>query len=331
MGFRLRVLGLSAMLAVLAGLWAGGLLFSPDRIQARTRSTPLLPLASPAELSAVELRPQGFPPLTLRRRDGGWEAELEGRTFPASAERAEALAVLLAGLRRGPLASTDPAGIAELRLAENTAGLLVLHRGAGKSDLSLLVGARAPSGEQDYLMLKGQPAAYLVQGNLSVLLAQDRSYWLDLYLFPDDVQGAAISRIIAKGNIPSSLGGRSLRASYILARAANGGWTIEGISGAVDASAAEAMADALARLEGDDLLEAIPGARRTPAPVSLRVEVRTLEGKSYSIQAAPEGSGFQVGTSWSPWTYLINPLLLARAVRPAVQSAGAAGGGGRAP
>jgi hypothetical protein len=318
MGFRMRVLGLSVMLVGLAGLFAAGLLFSPDRVQARARSAPLLPLASPRELSAVELFPRGSPPLTLRRRDGGWEAEVDGRIFPASAERAEALASLLAGLRRGPLVSTDPARNAELGLAENIAGLLVLHRAAGKPAVSLLVGARAPSGEQDYLMLKGQPAAYLVQGNLSVLLAQDRSYWLDLYLFPDEVQGATIGRIMVKGSIPSRPGARSLQASYTLVRAAkNGGWSIQGEPGTVDASAAEAMADALARLEGDELLEAMPGAPRTPATVSLKVEVQTLEGMSYSIQAARDGSRLQVRTSWSLWTYLVNPLLLARAVRPA--------------
>jgi hypothetical protein len=79
------------------------------------------------------------------------------------------------------------------------------------------------------------------------------------------------------------------------------------------------MADALARLEGDDLLEAKPGARRTPAAATLEVEVQTLEGRSYTIQAAREGAKLQVKTSWSPWTYVVNPMLLAKAVRPAAE------------
>ncbi len=138
----------------------------------------------------------------------------------------------------------------------------MLRRSEGRPELRLRVGARAPSGQEDYLGLEGQEDVYLVRGNLSVLLAQDRAYWLNLYVFPDEVRGETIARVTVRraggrrpGGTDPSGGG------YTLTRSGEG-WTLDG--GPADALAAQAMVEALARLEGQDLLEAgaAPGSRR---------------------------------------------------------------------
>jgi len=143
----------------------------------------------------------------------------------------------------------------------------VLRRGRGRPELRLRVGGRAPSGQEDYLGPEGREEVYLVRGNLSVLLAQDRAYWLDLYAFPDEVRGETIGSVTVRGQVSAGPGEPpSAAATFWPAPGRLGpGWR------AGRRAAAEAMAEALARLEGQDLLEegAVPGTTKaapgTPA------------------------------------------------------------------
>jgi hypothetical protein len=254
--------------------------------------------------------------VTLTRGSGGWELTSGGRTYPAAAERAEALAALLAALTRGTLVSGDAAHAAGLGLAQDAARLLVLHRGSGRADIGLFVGARAPSGEEDYMRVRGESAAWLVRGNLSVILSQDRAYWCDLSLFPAEVRGDEVVRISVSGRLAPEAGASSVDGGYVLRRTAagqDGHWDFEGDGRAVDQTAANAMAEAVARLEADDFREA-KGAVSRAGPAALGVEVTTREGKSFALHAGAAGGKVIVSTNWSPWTYEVNPVLFRRAI-----------------
>lgn len=379
--FQARLLRTSAALAALIGLFIAGLLTSAERLQARAEEQPLLPIASPAEITGVELVVQGVPRLSLRRQGERWEvraADPAGAAgpadeaaaggpagsggpagpepggppaFPAHAGRVEALLGALASLRRGTLVSSDPARDGQLGLAEGAARLLLLHRGGGRPAIGLLVGARGPGGDADYLKVRGETGAYLARGSLSILLAQDRAYWYDLHLLPDEVRGATIGAIRARGRVnlgptaaraagdgtdgsaARAAAGGDLLTDYILARkpGASGGpggaWAIATEAGeekTVDQAAAGAMASALALLEGEDFLEALPAraaaraALEAPEAGTLEVEVVTLQGRAYSlrVRGAREPGQALVTTSWSPWTYLVNAVPLRRAIRP---------------
>jgi hypothetical protein len=319
-GFRPRLIRITAILTALIGLFIVGFLFSPQRMQARAAARPLLALASPAEIRAVDVVFRGSVQISLRRREAGWEAVAGGGTFPAAVERADALVGLLAGLQRGTLLSRGTASGAELGLGEEAAHLLLLRRAAGKPQIGLLVGARAPSGEEDYMMVKGETSAHLVRGNLSVLLSQERSYWLELHLLPEEVSGAAIRRIAVTGAVSLGAPAENLRAEYTLVRAVGDqdpAWSILGDTRPVDALVADSMADQLAQLEGDDLLEQA-NARSSGGEEALTVEVTTAEGKSYAFSVRSVGTGRRLSatTSWSPWTYPVNQVLLRRVIRP---------------
>jgi len=307
MSFRVRLAATCAALAVLAAVFVLGLLLPESGREARVDEALLLPLSSPAEIVEIQIQRAGGA-LALRRTEGGWEAREGERVWPASTERVEALAGLVAGLRQGRLVSRDPARRVELGLEPGA--LLVLRRGEGRPELRLRVGARAPSGQEDYMGLEEQEEVYLVRGNLSVLLAQDRAYWLDLYVFPDEVRGETIARFIVRGQVSAGPGEPPIRGGYTLARAAEG-WTLDGEP--ADALAAQAMAEALARLEGEELLEA---GEASPAAGGLEAAVTTLDGRTYKFQVRREGDRLLLRLSGSPWVYPLNPRLLERAIRP---------------
>jgi len=306
--FRVRLAAACAALAVLAAVFVLGLLLPEGGREARVDEALLLPLSYPAEIVEIQIQRAGGA-LALRRTEGGWEAREGERVWPASDERVEALAGLLAGLRQGRLVSRDPARRGELGLEPGS--LLVLRRAAGRPELRLRVGARAPSGQEDYAGLEEQEEVYLVQGNLSVLLAQDRAYWLNLYVFPDEVSGDTIARFTVRGQVSAGPGEPPIRGGYTLARAAEG-WTLDGEP--ADGLAAQAMAEALARLEGEELLEA---GEASPAAGGLEAAVSTLDGRTYEFQVRREGERLLLRRSGSPWVYPLNPSLLARAIRPA--------------
>ena len=327
MGLRIRFVLAAATLAGLVALFIGGLLFSPQKQQARAAEAPLLPIASGVQLTGVDIVRPGAAQVSLRPRDSRWEAEVDGRSFPASSERIQALAMLLAGLQRGSLMTRDPVRSAELGLGLEQARLLVLHL-AGRPNIALEVGERAPSGEEDYVRVRGESAVYLVRSSLSVLLAQDLAYWFDLRVLPGEVRGETIARITVRGGVDLGSPAGVLRGNYTLQRGSgerSGEWSLSGTSERVDAAVAASMADSLALLEGEDFLEdaqpALAAARPAPDRGTLEVEVATLEGKAYSlrVRAGPEPGLALLTAGGSPWTYLVREAQLRRAIRPTAE------------
>ncbi len=327
--FRVRLLRTGAVLAALAALYVGGLLFSPERVRARAEEKPLLALPSTAAVRGIDLVFQGVTRLALRRQGERWEVQAGGPpVFPANAGRVESLLAELASLPRGPLVSRDPGRDAGLGLSADAARLLLLHRDGGQPDVGLLVGERGPGGGEDYVRVRGEPGVYLARGSLSVRLTQDRPYWYDLHVLPDDVRGTTIGRVRVRGTLElGPAGGGRLEADYTLAREAGGEWALAGSAGEArpaDRLAAGAMANSLALLEGEDFLEALaaagrPAAPEPPAGGTLEVEVATLGGSTYvlHLRGVPGTGQALVTTNASPWTFLVNAAPLRRALRPA--------------
>ena len=317
MGFRSRVISLCAAIVLLTASLVLGILFSPERVQARSTGKPLIEKGF--EVEGIDIDSKAETLATLRRRASGWEAQAAGgRVYPASGERLAIFLRHLAGLTQGRLASRDSGHFGELGLGEDARRLVLRLAGpkgaAGtERQTTLLVGKRGPSGDEDYVMVEGENAAYLVRGSLSFFLAQERSYWYELHVLPDDVQGNSIAAITIA----------AVTGSYTLSRKSGtqgAPWSLEGDGAPVNQTAAGAMANALANLEGEAFADPPPAdtSKATGGVGRLAIEVSTHEGKKYSLslRAGPESGKLTVTTSWSPWTYTVDEAQLRRAVLP---------------
>ena len=317
MSFRARLLFLCIAIVMLAAALVLGILFSPERLQARTAGKSLLGPGLAQQIEGIDIIWRGEVRTTLRKQATGWESRTDGRVYPASAERITTFLRTIAGLTRGRLASRDPGHFPELGLGEDGARRLILHRAGTGPDLELLVGKRGPSGDEDYVMVSGENAAYLVRGSLAFFLAQDRPYWYELHVLPDDVQGDTIDSITVSGNL--AIAGPAagvLEGPYTLSRGPGqqpAQWSLKGDDRPVNRIAASAMASALAMLEGVEFADPAPGGAG-----QLSIEVATRQGRKYSLSVRPgqEPGKALVTTSWSPWTYIVNELPLRRAVPP---------------
>jgi hypothetical protein len=317
MSFRARLLFLCIAIVVLAAALVLGILFSQERLQARTAGKPLLGPGVAQQIDGIDIIWRGTARVTLRRQAAGWEARTDGRVYPASAERITIFLRTIGGLTRGRLASRDPGHFPELGLGEDSARRLILHRAGTGPDLGLLVGKRGPSGDEDYVMVSGEKAAYFVRGSLAFFLAQDPPSWYELHVLPDDVQGDTIDSITVSGSLAmAGTAAGVLQGPYTLSRGPGqqpAQWSLKGDDRPANRIAASAMASALAMLEGEEFADPAPeGAGQ------LAIEVTTREGRRYSLSVRPGGEPGKalVTTSWSPWTYIVNELPLRRAVLP---------------
>jgi hypothetical protein len=322
--FRSRLLAVCYALAVLLFLFVIGTLFSPERVQARTSAQPLLPGVSSQKVDGIEILEDGVPAVQLRRAAHGWETSRKTpqgtSTYPVSAERVETFLRTVAGLRRTSRVTTDPGHLSELGLSGGASRLLVLQQ-AGAPDVALQVGKRGPSGDADYVRVQGQDQVYLARGTLSFFLSQDASYWYELHVLPDDVQGTTIAAITVSGELEiDDSGGAVLTGGYTLRRPSADRldqWTVGGDPRPADRVSAGAMASSLANLEGVDFAESKAGASGVGAG-RLDIVVKTFEGKTYElfVTRGREPGKVRVTTDWSPWTYVVNAVPLRRAVLP---------------
>jgi hypothetical protein len=319
MSFRTRLLALCSVLAGLLILLVLGILFSPERVQARTSGRPILPSVRALKADGIDITVNGETKVSLHKAVSGWEARSGARAYPASADRIATFLRAVTALQRTSLVSSDARHLPELGFSADAARLLVLHQ-AGAPDIGLLVGKRGPSGDADYVQVREQASVYLARGSLAFFLAQDSSYWFELHVLPDDVQGTTIAAITVSGSL--ALDATSvLRGGYTLKRPSadkQDQWVIGSPEKPGDRVTAGAMSNALAMMEGVDFAESAAVAPPAGEAGRLDITVATFEGKKYSITASrgPEPGRVRITTSWSPWTYVVNALLLQRAVLP---------------
>jgi hypothetical protein len=319
MSFRARLAAAAGTLALLAVLLALGQVFSPDRVQARAAGRPLLPGFLPQGVSGFDLSVAGVPRFTLRRTATGWEIPGPAVTHPASADRVTTFLRILAGLTRTSFVTRDMSHVSELGLSPETAKVLILHRAAGP-DIALEVGARGPSGDADYVRVRGEPAVYLARGSLSYFLTQEPASWYELHVLPDDVQGTTVSSITVTGSVEAGEPAVRLAGGYTLRRpsaAQPDKWVVGAEGRPADRVIAGAMASSLANLEGIEFGDET-SAGRAPAAGGLGITVETVGGKRYALKVlrANEPGRLLVTADWSPWTYVVTDLALRRAVLP---------------
>ncbi len=312
MSFPARLAIVCSVLALLVAAFVLGLVFSPQRMEERRSGAPLLPLPSSVQVSSVDVyshADDAAPLVTLQRKGANlWDAAAGSATYPASSDRAAALLQELLGLRRGNLVSTDPSRMADLGLDPASAHRVVLHA-PGRPDVALLVGKRAPSGDEEYVQLQGERAAFLTRSSLGVLLSQDRSYWYDLRVLPEDVQPTTIMSVAVTGS--------SVGEPFTLVRVPAGQgyqWQLQGRGAPVNQTAAVAMIERLAQLEGTDFAQ---GATASGAATLLQVTVVALNGDRYILRirrGSQNRDQLFLTTSWSPWTYAIDSSTLSRTI-----------------
>ena len=275
MRYEKKVLVLGGSLIVLLGIWAGGLLFSPDRLTARAEAGSLL--AGPVD-SAATITLVGGGGLTLQKQGGSWYLVDGPQHFPVQASRVSSFLEALASVKRlRPLAQSREAW-AGFSLDDAQAKSITVKAASGSTLTDLRVGGYGPTGAEVYVRRSGSDTSYAADASFAAYLSYGRSGWLDLQILPQmpvtDIQGISVQsglRLDGPAKPPLALEYRLTRSSQ--------GWS--GLAG-LDPNAVDGLARSLLSLEAEDYVAAPPA--NCFEPVSARIELSLGAGGSKVIE-----------------------------------------------
>jgi hypothetical protein len=315
MSFKTKVIALSASLALLLLLYAGGIIFSPERSTARVESGRLL-AGTTAEVASLSLgAAPGEATLEFRKDSSSWALLDSGQELPALDSRIEGFLSDLAAVKRLSPRSSGKEGLAAFGLDAGKGSHVVARAAGGKVLADFTLGGYGPTGKDVYVKLGSKDAVYSVDAGFSSWLREGRGSWLNLRVFaqpikPEDVESLSMdAKLLLDGS-----GKPPTLASWSAARK-DGSWT--GSKIAVEPILVESVIRSILNLEGQDI------AAKPPAdafsPVLGRIALNLGSGAKVLIEVGKDAGGDRLflRTQASPYVYLVSLYSLKNVFRPA--------------
>ena len=158
MRYEKKVIVLSSVLAALLLIWGAGLLFSPERVAARSESAHLLAGKS-AEVAAVSLKVPGGAALDFQKSGADWLLVDGGAKLPAQAKRLASFADDIAAIARLRVVARSKDSWSGFQLDEAQAKHAILKDASGKTLADLYFGGYGPTGSETYIRKAGPPTS----------------------------------------------------------------------------------------------------------------------------------------------------------------------------
>jgi hypothetical protein len=262
MAYKTKVLILSIVVAVLAAIYAGTLILTPERLNSRSAAYTWLEQKWADQAGRIEISDGRGETLTLIRRDAAWFVEAEGEEYPAKQGRVADLLRLLSTRAAYPLRGSAVSSHERLGVGES-ASRIVVRGGAGAVPLlDLLVGDGDATGREVYLRKSGQNEVRSGEDKFTAYLSPSPSAWYNLRLFPNEGAGALsldmVQRVIAAAPPPSGELGEEGRPEPLIIARSGSGWTVEGVAAdSLDGSRIDPYVRAILDAEGDDFVTAL--------------------------------------------------------------------------
>ena len=327
MSYRNKVMLLSSALAVLLLVYAGGLLFAPERNAARAEAGKLL-AGKAADVASFTIGGAGgSPSMDFEKGAEGWALMEEGEALPVQAGKIDAFLAALSGVSRLSPRSEGQGDLAGFGLGADAGVRITAKAASGKALADFVLGGLGPTGTEAYVRLRGVGPVYAATSDFASYVREGRAGWLDLRIFAtpirlEDVESVRMSARLELGagsaaGGAAAGGGASSRAPVIAewtASRKDGGWA--GKTGAYDAVAVESTLRSIVNLSGQDIV-AMPPADAFANPQS-RIELGLGTGGTRAIEIGRDaGNGtFYLRAQGSSFVYLVSAYALMNAVRP---------------
>ncbi|MDR1074060.1 MAG: DUF4340 domain-containing protein [Treponema sp.] len=332
MVYKTKAAILSVIIAVLAVVYAGSLVFDPDRVSARDATYAWLEAKSVPRVDGVELKSANGA-VTLVQKNAAWFVSVDGQDYPAKERRIEDLLNLLSKKDSYPARGAEAASHERLGLLEDSAARITA-RGGGAILLDLLVGNTDASGNEAYLRKAGQNEARSGALSISNYVSSANIAWYNLRLFPetanltvdgvqrmivtlppaDDAEGEASGDwFVEQADAPPAAPAAPV--TLMFARA-SGGWMVNGRE--ADAPKVESYVRAVLDAEGDDFVTGgIAAAGSTPSFNEGRIVLEFGDGTSrvISVGAKLESNKRDASVSGSPYVYSLAGWVVDRLFR----------------
>ena len=284
MRYEKKVIALSTALAALLVIWAAGIVFSPERVAARSESSRLISGKS-ADVASISFKSGGptGTSIELAKTGSSWSLIDGAARFPVQGQRVSSFIDDLGAISRLRVVARSKDSWAGFQLEDARAKRATLKDVAGKVLADVYVGSSGPTGSEVFLRKAGSDISYSADSGIASYLGYGRSTWLDLQVMGGvkeaDVQSFSVKCSIAldgKGKAPTVL-------DYSLTRDAKG-WK----SGAaqIDAEAAAALVRSIVGLQGEDYVAAPPADAFSK--IDARIDLELGTGKSMVLEVGSQ-------------------------------------------
>ena len=287
LSFRRKVLILGICIAVLAGTYILGLVFSPARVGRREAESPLIAGFNRQLRDRVaEIRiSTGQGNLRLQKRGDSWILPGAKQEYPASASRIEALLDFLADLARTRVVTENPDAWEEFQVQNEAPRRIQLFDSSGGELTDLIVGKSVVGGEDDYVRLGGSNEILLSNRSFDYYLDAEERFWAYLRIFPEDLEGQSIMRISVESTLQfEDQGPEELRYTLVLSSEQPAVWKLVDRSEVdLDNSKVDLLAGNLADLEGTEFAHGISAAETGLADPAARILISTVDDRDFRL------------------------------------------------
>ena len=285
--FRTKVLILGICIAVLAGTYVLGLMFSPARIGRREAESPLIAgfdrqlrdRVAEIRLTATEGN------LRLLKRGDSWILPGANREYPASVSRIEALLDFLADLARSRLVTGNPDAWEEFQVHSEAPRRIQLLDSAGEQLTELIIGKSAAGSGENYVRLGGSNEILLTNRSFDYYLNTEGRFWAYLRVFPEDLEGQSIMRISVDSTLQfEDQPSEELRYTLVLSSEQPAAWKLVDRSEVqLDNGKVDLLASNLANLEGTDFTHGLSAAETGLGDPAARILISTVDDRDFRL------------------------------------------------
>jgi hypothetical protein len=254
MRYEKKVIVLSSVLVALLLIWAAGLVFSPERVAARSESAHLLS-GKAVEVAWMSLKASDGTSIELAKSGSNWSLVDGAARLPVQAQRVNSFINELVSVSRLRVVARSKDSWAGFQLDEAHAKRASFKDASGKLLADLFIGGYGPTGSEIYLRRADSDLSYSVESGLASYLGNGRSAWLDLRVLAavkeSDVQSFAIKSSMAL----DGKGKAALLLDYSLHRDGSG-WKAGAAQ--IDTDAVSSLLRSIVSIQGEDYVATPP-------------------------------------------------------------------------
>ena len=278
MRYEKKIIVLSSVLAALLVIWAAGLIFSPERMAARSETVRLI-VGKAADAASISFKAPGGAAIELAKSGSAWTLADGAARLPVQAQRVSSFLDELSSITRLRVVARSKDSWAGFQLDEAQAKRSSVKDASGKTLADIYVGGYGPTGAEVYLRRSDSDISYSVDSGIASYLGYGRTTWLDLQLFGGFKEGDVQSFAVKSSISLDGKGKAAIALDYSLRR---DGKLWKAGAAQIDAEAAASLLRSIMTLQGEDFIVAPPPDAF--AKVDARVDLDLGSGQSKVLE-----------------------------------------------
>ncbi|MDR0497702.1 MAG: DUF4340 domain-containing protein [Treponema sp.] len=272
MTYKRKVIVLSALVAILAVILVLSLALNPEY-----RRKDIFAWLDPSLIVMADgieiIGKDGV--VSLSRNNNVWFFNTGSEEYPVKQSKVDDFFSLLTKKTLYPVRAVSSEARERLGITEEKAQRIYIRGGVGFPLLDLLVGGEDILGREVYLRRNGWNQIYSGEDQFTFFTAGKPNSWYDLRLFADiSIDADQQAEVV----IPDSSG-----PAYLIRRG-GGGWVLQGINTALEATRVEAWLRSVIEAQGDDFARTLDSAATA---VEGSITLSLGDGTSRAVQVGP--------------------------------------------